>query len=353
MTDMIEARGLEIITSEIKVIEQQTAKAVIYGCIEIGKRLVEAKEIVGHGGWGRYLEEHVQYSQQWATNLMNLYREYGHQQESLFENFANSKSFGNLDVTKHILLLAVPADERSEFVEANDVEHKSVAELKAAIRERDEAFAARDAAISARDDNLRELAALNEENKRIAAGMVEAADKLDAKDAELEQLQGKLKDADEKQAAEAKKVEALKKKLKAATDAEAKVRAELAQARANPEVPESLMEQLRREAEAAAAAEATADLQKQLAAAIANAQEAEKRRLDAETRVEEAQRRIQMANPDMVQFSTYLTEAQDQFKKMVNALKKIAATDPATAEKLKGNIKEKLLDNLHKMIDMV
>ena len=114
-----------------------------------------------------------------------------------------------------------------------------------------------------------------------------------------------------------------------------------------------MMEQLRRESEAAAAAEATADLQKQLAAAIANAQEAEKRRLDAETRVEEAQRKIQMANPDMVQFSTYLTEAQDQFKKMVNALKKIAAADPATAEKLKGNIKEKLLNNLHKMIDMV
>lgn len=353
MSEIVTVRDIDTITTEIKTIEMQVAKMAIYGCIEIGRRLVEAKEIVGHGGWGKYLAENVRYSQQWATNLMNLYREYGHQQESLFENFANSKSFGNLDVTKHILLLAVPVEERSEFVEANDVEHKSVAELKAVIRERDEAFAARDAAISARDDNLRELAAMDEENKRITAGMAEAADKLDAKDAELEQLQGKLKAADEKQAAEAKKVEALIKKLKAATDAEAKVRAELAQARANPEVPDAVMEELRKGMEADIAASATAEIRKELAAAQEQAAKADKARAVAEEQVAEAQRRIQMANPDMVQFSTYLTEAQDQFKKMVNALKKIAATAPATAEKLKGNIKEKLLDNLHKMIDMV
>lgn len=353
MSEIVTVRDIEIITTEIKTIEMQVAKMAIYGCIEIGRRLVEAKEIIGHGGWGKYLTENVRYSQQWATNLMNLYREYGQQQESLFENFANSKSFGNLDVTKHILLLAVPADERSDFVEANDVEHKSVAELKAVIRERDEAFAARDAAISARDDNLRELAALDEENKRITAGMVEAAEKLDAKDAELEQLQGQVKAAEDKQAAAEKKVDTLKKKLKAANDGEAQARADLAKAKENPEVPESMMEQLRREVEADAAAKATEQVRKELAAAQEEAARANKARVDAEEKAAEAQRKIQMANPDMVQFSTYLTEAQDQFKKMINALKKIAATDPATAEKLKGNIKEKLLDNLSRMIDMV
>ena len=91
MSEIITVRDIDTITTEIKTIEMQVAKMAIYGCIEIGKRLVEAKEIVGHGGWGKYLEENVRYSQQWATNLMNLYREYGHQQESLFESFANSK----------------------------------------------------------------------------------------------------------------------------------------------------------------------------------------------------------------------------------------------------------------------
>ena len=97
MSDIITVRDIDTITTEIKTIETQVAKAAIYGCIEIGKRLVEAKEIVGHGNWGKDLEENVRYSQQWATDLMNLYREYGHQQESLFDSFANSKSFGNLD----------------------------------------------------------------------------------------------------------------------------------------------------------------------------------------------------------------------------------------------------------------
>ena len=72
MSDIVTVRNIDIITTEIKMIEQQVAKAAVYGCIEIGKRLVEAKEMVGHGGWGKYLEEKVRYSQQWATNLMNL-----------------------------------------------------------------------------------------------------------------------------------------------------------------------------------------------------------------------------------------------------------------------------------------
>ena len=95
MSEIITVRDIDIITSEIQTIEGQVQRFAIYGCIEIGKRLVEVKEIVGHGGWGKYLAEKVRYSQQWATNLMNLYKEYGGAQESLFASFANSQSFGN------------------------------------------------------------------------------------------------------------------------------------------------------------------------------------------------------------------------------------------------------------------
>lgn len=346
MSEIITVRDIDTITTEIKTIEMQVAKMAIYGCIEIGKRLVEAKEIVGHGGWGKYLTENVRYSQQWATNLMNLYREYGSQQESLFESFANSKSFGNIDVTKHILLLAVPADERTDFVESNDIENKSVAELKAAIRERDEARRERDA-------NLQEYAKLQEENERITAGMAEAAEKLEAKDAEQEQLQSQVKAAQDKQASAEKKVEVLKKKLDAATRGEAQAREELAKAKANPEVPESIMEQLRKEVEADAAAQATEQLRKELEAAKEEADKANKARVAAEEKADAAQRKIQLSNPDMVLFNTHLTGAQEQFKKMLDALKKITAADPDAGEKLKANIKEKLLGALSKQIDMV
>lgn len=346
MSEIVTVRDIDTITTEIKTIEMQVAKMAIYGCIEIGRRLVEAKEIVGHGGWGKYLAEHVRYSQQWATNLMNLYREYGHQQESLFESFANSKSFGNIDVTKHILLLAVPAEERADFAEVHDVENKTVQELKEAIRDRD-------ANLQAANEQAARAEKAEAEVEKLTASVVQQADALEAKDTEVERLQAQVKAAEEKQAAADKKVETLKKKLKAATDGEAQARADLAKAKENPEVPESMMEQLRKEVEADAAAKATEQIRKELTAAQEEADRANKARVAAEEKAAEAQRKIQMANPDMVQFSTYLTEAQDQFKKMINALKKIAAADPATAEKLKGNIKEKLLDNLGRMIDMV
>jgi DNA repair exonuclease SbcCD ATPase subunit len=346
MSETITVRDIDTITTEIKTIEMQVAKMAIHGCIEIGRRLVEAKEIVGHGGWGKYLAENVRYSQQWATNLMNLYREYGTQQESLFESFANSKSFGNIDVTKHILLLAVPAEDRAEFAESKDVENKSVQELKAAIRDRD-------ANLQAANEQAARAKAAEAEVEKLNASIVEQADKLDAKDTELEQLQGQVKAAEDKQAAAEKKVETLEKKLQAATDGEAQARAELSQAKANPEVPESVMEQLRREVEADATAKATEQIQKELEAAQKEAARANEARVAAEAKADEAQRKIQLANTGMVLFNTYLTEAQTQFKKMVDALKNIAAEDPATAKKLKGNIKEKLLDNLGKMIDKV
>lgn len=346
MSDIITVRDIDTITTEIKTIEMQVAKMAIHGCIEIGRRLVEAKEVVGHGGWGKYLEEKVRYSQQWATNLMNLYREYGNQQESLFESFANSKSFGNIDVTKHILLLSVPAEERAEFAETHDAEHSSVRELKEAIRDRD-------ANLQAANEQAARAEKAEAEVEKLTAAVIQQADMLEAKGAELEQLQAQVQAAKDKEADAAGKVDKLKAQLAKAKEGEKTAKAALDHAKSHPEIPESLMEQMRSEVAADAAAKATADLQKQLDAAVANAQEAEKRRMDAEAKIEAAEKRAQLANPDMVLVSTYLQGVQEQFNKMLGALKKVTIADPETGAKLKENVKVKLLGNLEKALDMV
>ena len=346
MSDIITVRDIDTITTEIKTIEMQVAKMAIHGCIEIGRRLVEAKEVVGHGGWGKYLEDKVRYSQQWATNLMNLYREYGNQQESLFESFANSKSFGNIDVTKHILLLSVPAEERAEFVETHDAEHSSVRELKEAIRDRD-------ANLQAANEQAARAEKAEAEVEKLTAAVVQQADMLQEADTQREQLQGQLKEAKERETEAAGKVDKLKAQLAKAKDGEKAARAELEKAKANPEIPESLMEQMRSEVAADAAAKATADLQKQLDSAMAQAQEAEKRRLDAEAKIADAEKRAQLANPDMVLVSTYLQGVQEQFNKMLGALKKVAISDPAAGAKLKENVKVKLIASLEKALDTV
>ena len=339
MSYIVVMRDIDIVTTEIKTIEMQVAKAAIYGCIEIGKRLVEAKEMVGHGGWGKYLEEKVRYSQQWATNLMNLYKEYGGAQESLFESFANSQSFGNIDVTKHILLLAVPTEERAAFAEEHDAENSTVKELQAAIRERD----------AAREQMYQQAAKMEQADCKVAELTVmidEANAELNSQKAETARLQA--------QAAEATgKVDKLNERLKKALDAEKAAKAALQKAKENPVIPEAMMEEMRQQVAADAAEKATAEIKAQLEAAQIAAKEAEQRRADAEARVAEAEKKIQLANPDMVLVSTYLSGVQEQFNKMLGALKKVKLADPETGEKLKANVRSKLLESLQKAIDAV
>lgn len=346
MSDIITARDGDIIAAEINVIKEHAAKVVISSAIEIGKRLAEAKSMVEHGQWGKWLAEKVDYSQSTANNMMKLYQEYGTGEVNLFDNWTNSEAFGKLSYTQHLALLALPFGERAEFAEQHQVADMSTRELEKVIRERDTAAADRDA-------NLREVTKLQGENERLTAGMVEAAEKLEAKDAELEHLQVRVTAAQDKQEAAEKKVKTLKKKLDAANRAEAEARAELSQAKTNPEISESLMEQLRAEVAAEAAAKATEELRKQLTTAQEEAARAEKARVEAEAQAAAAKRQSQLSNPDIVLFSTYLAQAQEQFNKMIGALKKIKASDPETGEKLKGNIREKLLGNLSKALDMV
>lgn len=333
MSDIIAARNIETITTEIKTIETQMAKTAIYGCIEIGKRLVEAKEMVGHGNWGKYLEEKVRYSQQWATNLMNLYREYGGAQESLFDNFANSKSFGKIDVTKHILLLGVPAEDREAFAAEHDAENATTRELQAAIRERDEANT--------------KVADLKKKLADTADQLDIAGDKLLAKDEKIRRLQDQAAEAGKIQSAANEKVDKLKQQLAKAKDAEKAAKAELEKAKASPEVPESMMEAMRQQVAADAAAKATADLQKKLTEAQEQADKAVKERKAAEEKVAEAQKAVQLANPDAAVFKMLFKQVQEDFNKLHESLQAVQKNDPDTGQKLKAAMVT-LLDKLRK-----
>lgn len=135
-------RDLGTVTTEIRTLHRQAQQMVLSYAIEIGRRLVEAKELVEYGGWGAYIKEELGYSQSTANNFMRLFEEYGKSQQSLFGGATESQTFGNLTYTQALALLAIPAEEREEFVESHDVEDMSTRELEAAIRERDEAKAA-------------------------------------------------------------------------------------------------------------------------------------------------------------------------------------------------------------------
>ena len=146
MSEIVTVRDLAMVTSDIQYAQRQGARQLASNLIEIGRLLVEAKTMVESKNWDKYIWDNFGYSTSSADNWMKLYREYGDNQESLFDSFTNSQTFGKLSYTQLLALTALPAEERSEFVENNDVENMSTRQLQQAIRERDEARKAADAA---------------------------------------------------------------------------------------------------------------------------------------------------------------------------------------------------------------
>ena len=137
----VDEERLHTLAAEINTIKTQTQKIMMEAAVEIGRRLVEAKGAVGHGGWGAWLEHNVDYSERTAQNLIRIFQEYGQGQQRLFGE-SNPQAFADLTYTQAVALLGIKnPDERAEFVESHDVANMTSRELADAIKERDEARA--------------------------------------------------------------------------------------------------------------------------------------------------------------------------------------------------------------------
>lgn len=222
--EIVAERTPEIIAAEICQIKDQTRKLVLNNSIEIGKRLCEAKEMVPHGEWGTWLERNVDYKQSTANKLMKIYEQYGAAQGELWGASAKSETFTNLTYSKALALLAVPEEEREEFVEKNDVESMSTRELQAAIKERDEALAMAEKAEKKEKKMQKDLDFANKklkmEQERHDTLMKAAEKKKEDQLAEIERLKAELTAAETKEPEPSEEMQAeiekLKEKLKKA-----------------------------------------------------------------------------------------------------------------------------------------
>lgn len=219
-----EYRTPEIVAAEIRQLESQTVKMVLNNSIEIGKRLCEAKEMVPHGEWGKWLKEEINFSQSTANNLMKIYNEYGDSQGQLWGASAKSQTLGNLTYSKAVALLAMPAEERESFVEENNVEDMSTRQLQEAIKAREEAekekielskeLAQKDIEAEKNKQSIKTLKEqLKEEKKK--AGSVE--DRIEEVRKEESEQQNKLKKRIEELEKEAAKSEEYKRTIKTLT----------------------------------------------------------------------------------------------------------------------------------------
>lgn len=177
-------RDIETITAEILTLKQTAGDAIL----KIGQRLIEAKTMLSHGEWLSWLSEQVELSERAAQRFMRLAREW-----------SNPTALSDLGATKALTLLALPPEEREQFISEHHTvngEEKTVIdmtsrELEQAVRERDEARLAAEAALadarSAEESRAKMEAdmALLKEQCRSSQDAVAAAQK------ELEELKAK------------------------------------------------------------------------------------------------------------------------------------------------------------------
>ena len=122
-----EGRTIEAITGEILDAKRAGGEAIL----TIGRCLIEAKDMLPHGEWKNWLVDRVEFSERSAQRLMRLAREW-----------SNPTTLSDLGASKALSLLALPPEEREQFVAENNVIDMSARQLEQAIKERDEAHKA-------------------------------------------------------------------------------------------------------------------------------------------------------------------------------------------------------------------
>lgn len=210
MTNLIE-RSAEMIAEEINQIKSQTygilmsAKNYAYrSCMEIGKRLEEAKALVAHGEWGDWLVNNVDYSESKAENLMRMYREFGNEQIDLLTGKSEAEIFEGLSQSQLVELFALPKPMRAEFVE----EHREALESgDMSIRDQRELIRKLKDMVAEKDKTI-------DENDASHAELVQ---KLKASEAERASLSDQLSEAKEDLQRAEKKTAGAKKAYEAAS----------------------------------------------------------------------------------------------------------------------------------------
>ncbi len=208
MNDLIEmpmkdVRDIKTITAEIRTLTRQAQKMILNYAIEVGRRLCEAKSMLPHGQWGEYLKNEVEFSQSTANNFMKIFEEYGADQMTLDGAVAKSQTLGNLTYSKALKLLALPSEEREEFVQAHDVEDMSTRELDRLLKEKEELqhslgqVQQKNAELSeslrtAQDDSRALKKAQEDERKKLNARLQEAMKDAERASLETEKLRKQL-----------------------------------------------------------------------------------------------------------------------------------------------------------------
>ena len=243
MSPPSQVRSIEVITGEIVELKKQAGEAIL----GIGQRLIEAKEMLPHGEWLPWLTERVEFSERTAQNFIRLAREW-----------SNPQALADLGATKALTLLALPPEEREQFIEDHNVIDMSTRQLEQAIKERDEAKAAAQRAEADKRTAEQARAKMAEDMGLLNASLASAQDAREQAMQDVARLEAELADLKAKpvdvavetvvdqaaiEKARAEAVAEMQAKLDKAREAAAKARDKQKQAEASVEILKRSMEE--------------------------------------------------------------------------------------------------------------
>ena len=294
-----EGRTIEAITGEILELKQRGGEVIL----DIGRRLLEAKGMLPHGEWLPWLNERVEFSERTAQKFMRL-----------AQKWSNPSALADLGATKALMLLALPEEEREEFVEDHNVIDMSARQLEQAIKERDEA---RKAAEAARAD----ASAAEQTRAKMEADMAATKNLLESARADADSAGSRAR--------------ALEEKLRMLQEKPVEVAVETV---VDPEAIEK------------AKAEAVAEIKAKLDKAREAKAKADEKRKQAEASVEILKKSLENmernekkaalgADKDLAQFELLFDQAQETVNKMRGILMKVRGRDEASAGKLVNAMK--------------
>lgn len=90
----------------------------------LARVFVEAKTVVPHGEWQKWLEENADVSVRTAEDMIAAWRRFG-----------GRPQFEGLEKVKVFKLLPLPAEKEEQFLAENDVAHMSTREIQAAVKQ--------------------------------------------------------------------------------------------------------------------------------------------------------------------------------------------------------------------------
>lgn len=109
------------LAAEINAIKNHVRETVYIATCRIGEKLLLAKGAVGHGNWGQWLKDNVDYSERTAQNIITIYKNFNNKETKLFGTVPDAELLGKLNQSQLLALSSIKDEEkRTEFMN----EHK-------------------------------------------------------------------------------------------------------------------------------------------------------------------------------------------------------------------------------------